>query len=328
LGKLLSGIVSHAGMLGGRQVFSAKENQTRVSGGSSGFTLVELLVVIGIIGVLVALLLPAVQAARESSRRSACVNNLRQIGIALQSYESSRRSLPAGYLSQFTSTGDDTGPGWGWAALLLDYLEESTLRSRIQLDRPIEDPVNLQVITRPVAVFLCPSDDPTSTWFPCRDVAGTMKICEVASVNYVGMFGNSEPGVDGSGLFFRNSRIRFGEISDGTTHTIALGERAHRLGKSTWAGSVTGATPVPGDGDGIGIYEPEHGSTMVLGQAGEHKSPGDPTGEEDMFYSMHRGGVNFVFADAHVAFLTSDMDSTVFEALSTRAGNEPLPDQF
>ena len=67
---------------------------------------------------------------------------------------------------------------------------------------------------------------------------------------------------------------------------------------------------------------------MVLGQTGEHKSPGDPTGETDMFYSRHSNGVNFVFADAHVAFLTPEMDSKVFEALSTRAGGETLSEQF
>src|SRR5262245_5966827 len=107
------------------------------------FTLIELLVVIGIIGVLVALLIPAVQAARESARRTSCINNLRQIGIALQSYESTHKTLPSGYISSFNSDGTDTGPGWGWAALLLNNIEENTLHARLNFTRPIEDPVNL-----------------------------------------------------------------------------------------------------------------------------------------------------------------------------------------
>ncbi len=305
----------------------------RKSDRRGGFTLIELLVVIAIIGLLVGLLLPAIQAARESARRTSCVNNLRQIGVALQNYESASRSLPSGYISNFTADGTDTGPGWGWAALLLSQLEETAIRGRIDFTRPIEDPANAAIRTTLVSTYLCPSDNIVPTW-PAYNEVGTIdpanKICDVASANYVGMFGNAEPGIDGSGLFFRNSHVRFREITDGTSHTIAVGERSHLLGEATWLGSLTDAllAPGPGDNDGIGTFEVEHGSTMVLGQSGEHKSPGDPTGETDMFYSRHSGGVNFVFADAHVAFLTPEMDPKVFEALSTRAGDESIEEQF
>jgi prepilin-type N-terminal cleavage/methylation domain-containing protein/prepilin-type processing-associated H-X9-DG protein len=290
-----------------------------------GFTLVELLVVMGIIGLLIAILLPAIQAAREASRRSQCTNNLRQIGVALQTYESTHRTLPSGYISQFAPGGTDTGPGWGWAALLLNNLEESSLAGLLQFDRPIEDLASADARIKPVSVYLCPSDPAPPTWEALRDDPSRTKICDVASANYVGMYGNTEPGVDGTGLFFRNSRVPCREITDGTSHTIAVGERSHALGQSTWVGSVTGALLGPGPADGIGTYEVEHGATMVLGQAGEHKSPGDPTGEADMFHSLHSGGgANFVFADAHVAFLTAEMDPETFEALATRAGGETV----
>jgi len=293
-----------------------------------GFTLIELLVVIGIIGLLIALLLPAIQAAREASRRSQCANHLRQIGVALQTYESSHRSLPSGYLSQFAADGTDTGPGWGWAALLLNNLEESSLHGLLNFQRPIEDATNQQTRTTPVVVYLCPSDPVPPAWEALHDDPSRTKICDVAAANYVGMFGNTEPGVDGSGLFYRNSRIRFREIADGTSQTIAVGERSHALGQSTWVGSVTGALLTPGPADGIGTYEVEHGATMVLGQTGEHKSPGDPTSEADMFHSLHANGANFVFADSHVAFLTTDMAPEMFEALSTRAGSETISGEF
>src|SRR5438105_1065208 len=98
-------------------------------GKKHAFTLVELLVVIAIIGVLVALLLPAIQAARESARRAQCKNNLKQIGLALHNHESARRAFPPGYISNSaTKNGPGTGPGWGWGAYILPYLEESSLQ--------------------------------------------------------------------------------------------------------------------------------------------------------------------------------------------------------
>src|SRR5882757_2760219 len=106
------------------------------------FTLVELLVVLAIVGVLIALLLPAVQSARESARRSSCANNLKQIGLALQSYHGVHRSFPAGYISDVDATGNDVGPGWGWAAVLLPFMDERPLFDTIHFDQPIEAPKN------------------------------------------------------------------------------------------------------------------------------------------------------------------------------------------
>ncbi len=291
----------------------------------NAFTLIELLVVIAIVGLLVALLLPAIQAAREAARRSQCGNHLRQIGVALQTYESAYRSLPSGYISQFTSDGTDTGPGWGWAALLLNNVEENSLSGSIRFKLAIEDAANQQPRTMTPAIYLCPSDPIPSTWEALRNDPSQTKICDVASANYVGVFGDAEPGIDGTGLFFRNSHVRFREITDGTSQTLAVGERSHALGQSTWVGSVTDALLAPGPPDGIGTYEFEHGSTMCLGEVDDAVTPGDPTAQNDMFHSMHSGGgANFVFADAHVTFLTMEMDPTIYRAMATRAGGESV----
>src|SRR5262249_2889713 len=106
------------------------------------FTLIELLVVITIIGVLIALLLPAVQSALEAERRAQCVNNLNQLGLALHNYHSAHQTLPPGYVSNFDSSGNDTGPGWSWAAMLLPQMEQRPLFDAINFGTPIEAPSN------------------------------------------------------------------------------------------------------------------------------------------------------------------------------------------
>jgi prepilin-type N-terminal cleavage/methylation domain-containing protein len=148
-----------------------------------GFTLVELLVSIAIIGLLVALLIPAVQAAREAGRRGQCVNNLRQIGVALSDYHDRALSLPSGYISNFDSAGDDSGPGWGWAALMLPELEQTPTYNRIAFTRPIEDPQNAQVRLLDFPVFLCPSDSTAADWWAwSRDPVTGDPIAQICQV--------------------------------------------------------------------------------------------------------------------------------------------------
>src|SRR3954465_9463951 len=108
----------------------------------SAFTLIELLVVIAIIAILIALLVPAVQKVRESAARTQCINNLKQVGLALQAYHDANKALPAGYVSRHDAASNDTGPGWGWAAHLLPYVEQQTLANRIDFKLPIEHPNN------------------------------------------------------------------------------------------------------------------------------------------------------------------------------------------
>jgi prepilin-type N-terminal cleavage/methylation domain-containing protein/prepilin-type processing-associated H-X9-DG protein len=289
------------------------------------FTLIELLVVISIIGLLIAMLLPAVQAAREAARRAQCIGNLKQIGLALQNYHSSHQAFPPGYVSSFDAAGNDTGPGWGWAALLLSQMEQKPLFDATNFNTPIEAPSNQTSRLTLIGGFLCPSDSVQPSWLATmRDALGvpTQGICQLATANYVGVYGTSDPGIDGDGILFRDGNIGLRNITDGSSQTIAVGERSQNLGQATWAGSVTGAILFPVGNDSVAYPRTESAPGMVLGHAGGRYGPGNPGGEVNQFYSRHPGGVNFVFADGHVSFLKTAMTNATFRALATRAGGE------
>jgi prepilin-type N-terminal cleavage/methylation domain-containing protein/prepilin-type processing-associated H-X9-DG protein len=230
-----------------------------------GFTLIELLVVIAIIAVLIGLLLPAVQKVREAAARAKCTNNLKQIGLALHNYHDSNQRFPAGYVDGNTdpaSTPDnDVGPGWGWAAFLLPYVEQGSVYNQINFSQPVGTGINAQVSQVQLPVFLCPSDAYTQT-VPVYDSSFTNPIAQVAPGNYLGCNGWAEcfsngglalvtdpgagDGLDGPpppnsvGLFYRNSRTTFGSVADGLSNTIFVGERSGDHAPGTWTGAVAG----------------------------------------------------------------------------------------
>ncbi len=294
-----------------------------------GFTLIELLVVIAIIAILIALLLPAVQAAREAARRAQCVNNLKQVGLALANYEQAQKVFPPGYVSAFDASGTDTGPGWGWASMILPQIEQLALFAAINFNFAVEAPANLTARLVTINSLICPSDPaPAIVSAVARDLntgVATATICQVAPGDYVGVCGVTEPGPDGEGAFFRDSAVAIRDVTDGTSQTIFVGERSQPLGNSaTWVGSVTGAVLFP-SGNGVGRNVTELAPGMVLGHAGERFGPGDPASEVNQFYSLHLGrGSNFLFGDGHVAFLKSTMNYTSYIALATRAGGETI----
>jgi prepilin-type N-terminal cleavage/methylation domain-containing protein/prepilin-type processing-associated H-X9-DG protein len=296
------------------------------------FTLIELLVVIAIISLLIGLLLPAVQAAREAARRAQCVNNLKQIGLAMANYEQTHKVYPPGYVSAFDASGNDTGPGWGWMAMTLPFYEASPLYNTINFSLAIETPANSTSRLTTLNSLLCPSDIVKSPWTVYkRDLTGiiTGTICQVSPANYVAVFGTSDPGIDGDGMFFRNSAIAPRDVTDGTSNTLAAGERSFALGEAAWVGSVTGAVLYPDNSDGIGYPRAETGAGMILGQTGARTGPGAPSGEVNQYYSLHSGrGVHFVFADGHVSYLKSSLNYLTFHALATRAGGETLPEGY
>jgi prepilin-type N-terminal cleavage/methylation domain-containing protein/prepilin-type processing-associated H-X9-DG protein len=294
----------------------------------TGFTLIELLVVIAIVGVLIGLLLPAVQKVRAAAARTQCANNLKQIGLALQNYHDMAKSFPPGYLSNYDSAGNDTGPGWGWAAFILPQMEQQNLFNAIPFNQHIEVTANNGVRVHPIKSYMCPSDTVPPTWTAMKhdpktgDPSGS--ICDMASASYVGVFGISEPGVDGEGIFFRNSKIRVADITDGTSQTLMVGERSFRWCQATWVGAVSDASmvPPPGSPGQAGVW---NSSGFVLGHTFEGSGgPGSPGTEINGFSSQHTQGSNFLFADGHVQVLSLSMDHQVYKALSTRAGGEAV----
>jgi prepilin-type N-terminal cleavage/methylation domain-containing protein len=276
-----------------------------------GFTLIELLVVIAVVGVLVALLLPAVQAAREAARRTQCTNNLKQIGLALQNHHDARRQLPAGWTAYDPGTltpNPEGEPGWGWAAKILPYLEEANISIQIQEEVAITDPLHDTVRITTLPVYLCPSEIEEPTW-TLNAAGGSPALCELARSNDLGNFGTGEIEDDpsnGNGVFFHNSRISFKQITDGLSKTLIVGERASLHGGSTWLGMIAGG---------------DEAMARVVA-AGDHTPNQGPEGHLDDFGSHHTGITLFVRADGSVDAVADEIDELVFPSLCTRAGNE------
>lgn len=158
-----------------------------------GMTLVELLVVMALIGVLIALLLPAAQMAREAARRAQCGNNLKQIGLGLHAYLDTWGGLPPGYISKTDANRDDLGPGWAWSAMLLPMLEQQSVFQRINFHLPIEAAQNEALRTTVVPLFLCPSDGEFEERVAVPNKGDDSIICDVAGANYVGSVGTVRP---------------------------------------------------------------------------------------------------------------------------------------
>jgi prepilin-type N-terminal cleavage/methylation domain-containing protein len=286
-----------------------------------GFTLIELLVVIAIIAILVALILPAVQNAREAARRSQCQNNLKQIGIALHNYHETNNCFPPGWIGMTAGQPDVNGlNGWGWASKLLHRMEQQALYHEIKFNVGVADPLNAPVLTKALPMFRCPSDSSDDRWILKDDMGN--QAAALPTANYVGNFGTDgldaclsfSPGATckGDGMLMHNTTIRLGDILDGTSSTLMIGERKTRADldwHSTWVGVVASG---------------EESFQRVLGVA-DHV-PNSPANHLDDFSSHHATGGHFLLADGRVRMITSVIDESVYKKLATRAGREPVAD--
>ena len=291
----------------------------------SGFTLVELLVVIAIIGILIGMLLPAVQQVREAARRISCANNSRQQGLAIMNYESAFQTLPPGW-----RTGNPliaaNEPGWGWSAYILPFMEQNNLYNQIDFKVAIDDGTHIHAIAIVVPSYQCPSEidlpvvnlsehiehDRNHDGHDLHDKPpGSDDDYEelmVGRSNYSGVFGSSEiedSPLKGNGLFYGNSVIKMGDIRDGTSNTLMVGERINLLGKISWVGMVP---------------EVDEPFARIVGAA-DH-APNDPGGHFEDFRSYHPQGINATLGDGSTHFVTQSINEVVFQQLATRAGAE------
>jgi len=288
-----------------------------------GFTLIELLVVIAIISILIALILPAVQQAREAARKTASQNNFRQIGMALHHYHESHKAFPPGWIGVTNGQADANGrTGWGWASHILPMLEQNNVHERIDFNLPVTAPSNRFALEIELPVFRSPNDSAEDFWELRSKDDPIVILATLPTSNYVGNFGTEDLNLceefslgkacKGNGMFYLNSRVRFRDVLDGTSTTILVGERKSDEDKnwfSTWVGVVPGG---------------EEAFSRILGVA-DH-TPNHPDSHFEDYSSYHPGGVYFLFADGHVKFLSDAINHSLFKALITRKGKEPISD--
>ncbi len=298
------------------------DRQSRRKSHPCGFTLIELLVVIAIIGMLMALLLPAVQMAREASRRSQCQNNLKQFGLAMHNYaEKANGKLPFGWMCGSNDPSRcPPGQAWpymwsGWP-MLLPMLEQSAVYGSLNFHLNSDHPANFTGIASPLGVFVCPSyadpmpipilsnpSDPTST---VRYLAGPS--------NYKGnMASGLRPGCNDpnnilcqifdNGIFFRNSGVGFRDVQDGASNTIFMGEAIEGL----WADATH----------------------CCVRTTPERELNGRTQGVFTMpryWSSMHPGAIHFLLGDGSCRSISDSVDRTVLLHLMTRSGSDPVED--
>jgi prepilin-type processing-associated H-X9-DG protein len=280
-----------------------------------GFTLVELIFVGVIIVILITLLLPAVQSAREAARRAQCSNNLMQLGIGIGSYASAHRALPPGVVNE---TGPIANLPYGyhhnWVIQALPFIGQQNTYNHFDMTKSVYDPVHDTVAGIKIATLMCPSD-------PSR-----------GTINYAGCHNDSDGAIaaDDHGVLYLNSRVRYDDITDGTRSTILLGEISGSGPSLGWASGTrstlrnTGPPLVPAVivPSTLTSQSERHVAFDTVDALAEEGSwPVDLTGG---FSSFHSGAAHFLFCDGSVRFLKTSIDRHVYRLLGNRADGEMI----
>jgi len=310
----------------------------------SGFTLIELLVVIAIIAVLIALLLPAVQAAREAARRIQCVNNEKQIGLALHNYADSFQALPA---AEMGFLGLANGANFSALSQILGFMEQTPLFNALNFSLYDVDPSNTTAVVTSIKGFICPSD----TYNPSPTVgAQTNYMADMGSgIVWQGTLPPNTTLPAPNGVFYGNSATKLAEITDGLSNTGFFGERIVGDGTTGIISPIAdvffdhGAPLTPDDAMAqclaVNIYDPANQLPMIMGVPwvdGQHITlhVTTPNTRSCGFFivnravmpasSRHPGGTNMLFGDGSVKFIKDSVNLQTYRALGTRNGGEVI----
>jgi prepilin-type N-terminal cleavage/methylation domain-containing protein/prepilin-type processing-associated H-X9-DG protein len=267
-------------------------------------TLVELLVVVAIIGILAALLLPAVQAARERARRTQCQNHLHQVGIGLHLYHAAQRHFPIGCIDKRVAGSNPDGRQHAWSSAVLPHIEESGLWALIDFSQAYDSSTNLAAAAELVAIYLCPSTTRFARgreiWHVSNPAATSGPSYRGAAIDYGGIYGAGQVSPPANGVFLYDREVKLSDVTDGSSHTLAVGEDGGR-------GWLTNGEWINGEN----IFD-------VAGPINRQ--------QDNEIWSDHPGGAMALWCDGSVTFLEESLDVLVLRAICTRAGNEILED--
>jgi prepilin-type N-terminal cleavage/methylation domain-containing protein/prepilin-type processing-associated H-X9-DG protein len=318
-----------------------------------GYTFIELLVAIAIIGLLIGLLVPAVQKIRARSQMVQCQHQLKQMGVALLGFHDEYRRFPPAYLAASMPSavgiaipptgGRPGGPVarimdrprpvkppaaggpvvkmnmWGWPAFLLPYIEQKQLFEKIEFTRAVEDPAMDSVRLTPLALLTCPSDSGAGVVsIPAYDGKEAMK---AATSSYAASYGALGLLADlpdqGNGILYCNSKIRLRHIKDGASQTFMVGERGAFFTKTPWAGTSPNAVAVTTPNAPVYMAVVDPFPTLMMARIG-NRPLHNPYSEPYDFFAPHDGVCHFLFADGSVHALSISIEPVVLQALATR----------
>ena len=292
-------------------------HKSEIRNQKSAFTLVELLVVITIIGILIALLLPAVQAAREAARRVQCANNLKQTGIALHNYHSAVGCFPPATMASKDNEPSDSSTHWSWSALVLPHVEQDNVHDDIKYEYGYNTLQNAEVIKRFIPTYLCPSAMPAELVTCCIHIPGE---ADAAEGHYAAITTWCDrtvhpyaKAIDGDGVMHTNSGTKIRDVRDGTSCTLMVTERDPDQEDRV----MLPPERCPNLNCYIGmLWASENQVTTAYG------INSGATHYDRAVNSHHPGGAQFLFADGHVDFLWETINQNVLIALTTRDGGE------